>query len=237
MAPATILFLLLLLLISSLSLTTRARRRRLRRRQLPLPPGPRGWPLFGNLFQLGSKPHQTLQALSKAHRSSSDLLHLRFGVADVIVVSSASAAARCFCHHDAGLCGRPRNSTAKYIAYGGEELVMSQYGARWRAMRRLCARHLFAPTALEGWRSVREEEAGRMAGELRAAAGSAVRVFDAANACASNVLARVLVGRRVALGGEFLEMVAEATRLAGVFNVGDFLPWLHWLDLQVRIGL
>jgi len=60
-----------------------------------------------------------------------------------------------------------------------------------------------------------------------------------ANVCATNTLARATVGRRVfaADGGEgasreFKDMVVELMQLAGVFNVGDFVPALAWLDPQ-----
>ena len=31
---------------------------------------------------------------------------------------------------------------------------------------------------------------------------------------------------------EFKAMVVELMVLAGVFNIGDFIPFLEWLDLQ-----
>jgi flavonoid 3'-monooxygenase len=35
------------------------------RQRAPLPPGPRGWPVLGNLPQLGGKTHQTLHEMAK----------------------------------------------------------------------------------------------------------------------------------------------------------------------------
>jgi len=35
-----------------------------------------------------------------------------------------------------------------------------------------------------------------------------------------------------AKAGEFREMVIELMVLAGVFNIGDFVPSLAWMDLQ-----
>nr|CAD1837903.1 unnamed protein product [Ananas comosus var. bracteatus] len=75
-----------------------------RSRGLRLPPGPKGWPILGNLPQLGPKPHHTLHALSKAH---GPLFHLRFGFVDVVVASSAAVAAQFLKVHDANFSNRP----------------------------------------------------------------------------------------------------------------------------------
>ncbi|KAK6148598.1 hypothetical protein DH2020_019510 [Rehmannia glutinosa] len=61
------------------------------------------------------------------------------------------------------------------------------------------------------------------------------------NVCATNAIARVMLGRRVVghgCGGgdekaeEFKAMVVELMVLSGVFNLGDFIPPLEGLDLQ-----
>lgn len=61
------------------------------------------------------------------------------------------------------------------------------------------------------------------------------------NVCTTNALARIMIGRRVFNDGnggcdpradEFKSMVVELMMLAGVFNIGDFIPSLEWLDLQ-----
>lgn len=61
------------------------------------------------------------------------------------------------------------------------------------------------------------------------------------NMCIANSLGRVVLGYRVFGDGsgksdpradEFRSMVLEALVLTGVFNIGDFVPALDWLDLQ-----
>lgn len=78
----------------------------------------------------------------------------------------------------------------------------------------------------------------------RALAGSGqepVKIGQLLNLCATNALGRVMMGRRVfgdgsgkedAKAEEFKSMVVELMVLAGVFNLGDFVPALAWLDLQ-----
>ncbi|MQL73327.1 hypothetical protein Taro_005676 [Colocasia esculenta] len=204
------------------------------RRRLPLPPGPKGRPILGNLLQLGAKPHQTLAALSRTY---GPLVKLRFGRVDVVVASSASAAAAFLKTHDANFSCRPPNSGAEHIAYNYQDLVFAPYGPRWRSLRKLCTVHLFSAKALDDFRHVREEEAAALARSLLAPGGE-MGVGKEVNVCVANALARVVIGRRVFGGGvgreaeEFRGMVMEMMRLAGVFNVGDFVPGLGWLDPQ-----
>ncbi|GJN13178.1 hypothetical protein PR202_ga31522 [Eleusine coracana subsp. coracana] len=205
-----------------------------RANKLPLPPGPRGWPVLGNLPQVGAKPHHTMCALARQY---GPLFRLRFGSAEVVVAASAQVAAQFLRTHDANFSSRPPNSGAEHVAYNYQDLVFAPYGSRWRALRKLCALHLFSGKALDELRSVREGELALLVKELARPSG-AVALGQAANVCATNTLARATVGRRVfAVDGgegarEFKEMVVELMQLAGVFNVGDFVPLLRPLDPQ-----
>ncbi|THU62143.1 hypothetical protein C4D60_Mb01t02030 [Musa balbisiana] len=205
-------------------------------RRKPLPPGPRGWPILGNLPQLGSKPHHTLHALAKVH---GPLFRLRFGSVDVVVAASADVASQLLRAHDAIFCDRPPNSGAEHVAYNYQDLVFAPYGPRWRMLRKLCSVHLFSAKALDDLRWVRQGEVGLLVHALRACGDAPVNLGYAVNVCATNALARATMGRRVFEedgsrdgAGEFKEMVVELMRLAGEFNVGDFVPWLNWLDPQ-----
>nr|BAJ95115.1 predicted protein [Hordeum vulgare subsp. vulgare] len=208
---------------------------------LPLPPGPRGWPVLGNLPQLGDKPHHTMAALARRH---GPLFRLRFGSADVVVAASAKVAATFLRAHDANFTDRPPNSGAEHVAYNYQDLVFAPYGARWRALRKLCALHLFSSRALDALRYVRQEEARLMVTRLHllSSSGLPVAVGQEANVCATNALALAAVGRRVFGHGvgegarEFKDMVVELMQLAGVFNIGDFVPALRWLDPQGVVG-
>nr|ANY30306.1 flavonoid 3'hydroxylase [Oryza officinalis] len=205
------------------------------RKRRPLPPGPRGWPVLGNLPQLGDKPHHTMCALARQY---GPLFRLRFGCAEVVVAASAPVAAQFLRGHDANFSNRPPNSGAEHVAYNYQDLVFAPYGARWRSLRKLCALHLFSAKALDDLRAVREGEVALMVRNLARQQAASVALGQEANVCATNTLARATIGHRVfAVDGgegarEFKEMVVELMQLAGVFNVGDFVPALRWLDPQ-----
>lgn len=86
-----------------------------------------------------------------------------------------------------------------------------------------------------------QEEVARLIHNLASSASKAVNLGQLLNVCTTNALARVMIGRRVFNDGnsgcdpradEFKSMVVELMVLAGVLNVGDFVPALEWLDLQ-----
>lgn len=119
----------------------------------PLPPGPRSWPIVGNLLHLGPKPHQSMAELARVH---GPLMHLKMGFVHVVVAASASVAEQFLKVQDANFSSRPPNSGAKYVAYNYQDLVFAPYGPRWRLLRKICAVHLFSAKALDDFVHVRQ---------------------------------------------------------------------------------
>lgn len=214
----------------------------IRKRVNRYPPGPKPWPIVGNLPHLGPVPHQSTAAMAKVY---GPLMHLRLGFVDVIVAASASVAAQFLKTHDANFSSRPPNSGAKHVAYNYQDLVFAPYGPRWRMLRKICSVHLFSAKALDDFRHVRQEEVSILVRALANAGQRTVNLGQLLNVCTTNALGRVMLGRRVFGDGsgcgdpkadEFKEMVVELMVLAGVFNLGDFIPALEWLDLQGVAG-
>ncbi|KAK9926105.1 hypothetical protein M0R45_023354 [Rubus argutus] len=107
--------------------------------------------------------------------------------------------------------------------------------------RKISSVHLFSGKALDDLKHVRQEEVAVLAHALANAGSKVVNLAQLLNLCTVNALGRVMVGRRVfgdGSGGddrkadEFKSMVLEMMVLAGVFNIGDFISSLEWLDLQ-----
>nr|UAK14964.1 cytochrome P450 75B133 [Iberis amara] len=188
---------------------------------------------------MGPKPHQTLASMVTTY---GPILHLRLGLADVVVAASKSVAEQFLKTHDANFASRPPNSGAKHMAYNYQDLVFAPYGQRWRMLRKISSVHLFSSKALEDFKHVRQEEVGTLTRELAHAGTKPVNLGQLVNMCVINALGREMIGRRVFGAGadrkanEFRSMVTEMMALAGVFNIGDFVPALDWLDLQGVAG-
>nr|BAN62871.1 flavonoid 3'-hydroxylase [Dianthus caryophyllus] len=206
--------------------------------QKPLPPGPRPWPIVGNLPHMGQAPHQGLAALAQKY---GPLLYMRLGYVDVVVAASASVATQFLKTHDLNFSSRPPNSGAKHIAYNYQDLVFAPYGPKWRMLRKICSLHMFSSKALDDFRLVRQEEVSILVNAIAKAGTKPVQLGQLLNVCTTNALSRVMLGKRVLGDGtgksdpkaeEFKDMVLELMVLTGVFNIGDFVPALECLDLQ-----
>ncbi|TVU09721.1 hypothetical protein EJB05_43214, partial [Eragrostis curvula] len=212
------------------------------RRAYNLPPGPKPWPIIGNLNLMGELPHRSLHALSKRY---GPLMQLRFGSVPVVIGSSAEMAKLFFKTHDAAFSDRPRFTVGKYTAYDLTDILWSPYGAYLRQARKICVAELFNPKRLESFEYIRDEEVRMMLRDLRVASGRVVRPRDYLQKLTLGVISRMVLGKKyvneeaAAEGGspamrhvEFREIVDEFFVLNGAFNIGDFIPWLDWLDMQ-----
>nr|ATG29929.1 CYP75B115 [Taxus chinensis] len=207
------------------------------RRRNRLPPGPAPWPVIGSLPLLGTMPHSSLYHLSKQY---GPLMYLKLGTTDTVVASSPKVAEAFLKTNDGNFSNRPGNAGAKYMAYDSNDLVWAPYGKRWRMLRKVCNIHLFAGKALDDMQPLRQAEVGLLVRSLLEhwRRGEAVNLGETLNVCTANVLGQVMFSKRVfesrgdSKASEFREMVIELMVLAGVFNIGDFVPSLAWLDLQ-----
>ncbi|XVF74312.1 hypothetical protein PTKIN_Ptkin13bG0100400 [Pterospermum kingtungense] len=120
---------------------------RLRRRQkLNLPPGPKPWPIIGNLKLMGSLPHQSIHALSQKY---GPIMQLKFGSYPVVVGSSSEMAKAFLKTHDVTFADRPKIAAGKYTTYNYSNITWSCYGPYWRQARKMCLTELFSARLLQ----------------------------------------------------------------------------------------
>ncbi|KAJ6826964.1 flavonoid 3-monooxygenase [Iris pallida] len=237
----TVLLLLLLLLLPLLLLLKFSRRRGSRN----LPPGPKPWPVIGNLGLIGPLPHRSIHALSKKH---GPIMQLRLGSFPTVVGSSVAAAKFFLRTHDLSFVGRPRTAAGRYTTYNYSDITWSPYGAYWRQARKMCLTELFSARRLASHERVRAEEHRGLVRELARSAGRAVVLKDFLSTLSLNVISRMVLGTKkylheeagaagaVVSPGEFKRMLDELFLLSGVLDVGDSIPWLRPLDLQGHVG-
>ncbi|CAL5431209.1 unnamed protein product [Camellia sinensis] len=201
-----------------------------------LPPGPAGWPVVGCLPLLGPMPHS---ALSKMAKKYGPIVYLKMGTCDMAVASTPNAAHAFLKSLDHNFSNRPPNAGATHIAYGAQDFVFADIGPRWNLLRQLSNLHMLGAKSYKDWAHIRRKELGHVIQAMfeLSQKGEPVVVPEILLCAMANLIGQKSLSRRVfatqgSESNEFKYMVVELMRLAGLFNIGDFIPAIAWMDLQ-----
>ncbi|KAL2515527.1 Cytochrome [Forsythia ovata] len=200
-----------------------------------LPPSPPKLPVIGNLHQLSLYPHRALQTLSKRY---GPLMMLHLGSVPTLVVSSADAALEIMKTNDLIFSNRPKVTIPDKLVYGSKDIAFAPYGEHWRQVRSICVLHLLSNKRVQSFRYIREEETDLLIQKIRQSSSSSTSVTNLSNLLVSltnDTISRVALGRKYSDGEaqgstKFELMLKEIMELSGVFNAGDFIPWLKWIS-------
>ncbi|KAF5378966.1 hypothetical protein D9757_009110 [Collybiopsis confluens] len=105
------------------------------RRGLPLPPGPRGWPIVGNLFDI-PKEGAALVYMNMSEKYQSDLLYLNVLGTSIVVLNTAEATHDLFVGRSTMYSDRPELTMANLVGLDGS-VVFSHFNESWRQQRSL----------------------------------------------------------------------------------------------------
>jgi hypothetical protein len=201
-----------------------------RKRRSNLPPGPPTIPFIGNLHQLGTMPHISLQSLTDKY---GPLIFLQLGQIPTVVVSSARLAKEVLKTHDLALASRPQLFSAKYLFYNCTDIAFAPYDAYWRHVRKICILELLSAKRVNSYSVVREEVAS-LVHRIEGSYPGTTNLSKILGLYANNVVCRIAFGRDFTEGGEskkygFQKMLDEYQELLGGFSVGDFFPSLEFI--------
>ncbi|GFQ00615.1 flavonoid 3'-monooxygenase [Phtheirospermum japonicum] len=218
-----------------------------RKPEKKLPPGPRPWPIIGNLNLIGSIPHQSLHSLSQKY---GEIMLLKFGKFPVVVASSPEMAKQFLKTHDTVFASRPALAVGKYTSFNYSDMAWAPYGSHWRQARKIYASELFNAKRLDSFEQIRVEEGRSLLASLFSLSGQPVVLRDHLFRYTLSNISRMVLSDKyfselsehdekkpsVVTSDELIGMFDEWFLLGGVFNVGDWIPWLSFLDMQVRGG-
>ncbi|CAI9753987.1 unnamed protein product [Fraxinus pennsylvanica] len=198
-----------------------------------LPPSPPKVPVLGNLHQLSALTHRSLQSLAKTY---GPMMLLHFGNKPTVIVSSAYAAKEIMKTRDLIFANKPDSSVTRRLMYDGKDVSLAPYGEYWRQLKSICVLQLLSHKRVQTFRSIREEETDllikKVSGNI-SATSSPVNLSEICSSLANDVICRAALGRKFSeeeSGKKFLNLLREFSELLANLSVGEFIPWLSWIE-------
>lgn len=198
-------------------------------RRKPYPPGPRGWPLIGNMNMMDQLTHRGLANLAKKYGG---IFHLKMGYQHMVAISSPDMARQVLQIQDNIFSNRPATIAISYLTYDRADMAFAHYGPFWRQMRKLSVMKLFSRKRAESWDSVRDE-VDKMTRTVAMSTGTSINIGELVFGLTRDIIYRAAFGTSSIEGqDEFIKILQEFSKLFGAFNIADFIPWLTWVDPQ-----
>uniref|UniRef100_A0A8C5WQW9 Cytochrome P450 1A n=1 Tax=Laticauda laticaudata TaxID=8630 RepID=A0A8C5WQW9_LATLA len=97
-------------------------------------PGPRGYPLIGNLLEVGTNVHLSLTQMSKTY---GDVMMIHLGTKPILVLSGLETIKEALVRHGEDFKGRPDLHTFRHVTDGQSLSFSTDSGPVWVARRKL----------------------------------------------------------------------------------------------------
>nr|AJD87468.1 cytochrome P450 CYP76AD12 [Cleretum bellidiforme] len=204
------------------------------RKNTKLPPGPKTIPIFGNIFELGKKPHQSFANLAKIH---GPLMSLKLGSVTTIVVSSAEVAREMFLKNDQLLSNRTVPNSVTAGDHHKTTMSWLPVSQKWRNFRKITAVHLLSPQRLDSCQALRQAKVKQLFNYIHECAqkGEAVDIGKAAFTTSLNLLSNLffsveLANHKSSSSQEFKQLIWNIMEDIGKPNYADYFPVLKYVD-------
>ncbi|KAI3954297.1 hypothetical protein MKW92_043766, partial [Papaver armeniacum] len=199
-------------------------------RKLNLPPSPPRIPIIGNFHQITPLFHQFFHQMSLKY---GPILLFKFGSKPTLVVSSAEATSDILKTHDIIFADRFPAKAFKILFFGGNDVIFSPYNEQWKELRKFCVLELLSPKRVNSFKYIREEEVDRMIENIAREQGGAVNLTKTLFTVLKAIVFRCSLGDKFnkEYTDRFIGLIEKANSLADTFSLGDFFPWLQWLDI------
>ncbi|KAI4325606.1 hypothetical protein MLD38_030988 [Melastoma candidum] len=205
-----------------------------------LPPGPRPWPVVGNLYDI--KPVR-FRCFAEWAQTYGPIISVWFGSTLNVIVSSSELAKEVLKDKDQQLADRHRSRSAAKFSRDGKDLIWADYGPHYVKVRKVCTLELFSPKRLEALRPIREDEVTAMVESIfkdttnPEMSGKSLLVKKYLGTVAFNNITRLAFGKRFVnddgvvdeQGIEFKAIVSNGLKLGASLAMAEHIPWLRWM--------
>ncbi|RDY13613.1 hypothetical protein CR513_01436, partial [Mucuna pruriens] len=175
---------------------------------------------------LGKLPHRRLEGLAKIY---GPLMSLRLGQIPAVVVSSSEAAKHFLKTQDVVFASRPRHEAA---IYGSKGVALSEYGAYWRNIRKVCTLQLLSASKVQSFSASRMREMEKAVKSLKKMVGQVVDLSEVVHDVIEDFVYTMVLGCTKDVDLDLKGLVRNKVNLIGAFNLADYVPCLRPFDLQ-----
>ncbi|KAL0326413.1 UNVERIFIED_CONTAM: Trimethyltridecatetraene synthase [Sesamum radiatum] len=173
-------------------------------------------------------------------------MQLKFGKFPVVVASSPHMARQFLKVHDTVFASRPAVAAGKYTSYNYSDLTWAPYGPYWRQARKIYFTEVLNPKKLESFEHIRIEERRNFISRLRSLSGNPIVLRDHLARYTLSIICRMALSNKyfsidktedenddaIIKVDELRGLLDEWFFFSGAFEIGDWIPWLRFLDLQ-----
>nr|GMD01896.1 cytochrome P450 77A2-like [Ipomoea batatas]GME11127.1 cytochrome P450 77A2-like [Ipomoea batatas]GME14330.1 cytochrome P450 77A2-like [Ipomoea batatas] len=206
--------------------------RKSKSKRLNLPPGPPGWPVVGNLFQVARSGKPFFQYVRDDLRPKyGPIFTLRMGTRTMIVISSAELVHEALIENGQVFASRPReNPTRSIFSCNKFTVNAAVYGPVWRSLRRNMVQNMLSSSRLKEFRRARAVAMDKMIDKIlteAAANGGAVWVLRNARFAVFCILLAMCFG--IEMDEEMITTVDQMMKKVLIVldpRVDDYLPIL-----------
>ncbi|KAG9329244.1 hypothetical protein JZ751_006429 [Albula glossodonta] len=203
-------------------------------------PGPKPFPIIGNVLEVGANPHLSLTAMSKQY---GHVYQIQIGTRPVVVLSGSETVRQALIKQGEEFASRPDLYSFQFINDGKSLAFSSDQAGVWRARRKLAMNALRSFSTLEGndagYSCILEEHVSKEGvclverlGAVMEASGS-FDPFRHIVVSVANVICGMCFGKRYSHDDQELvnlvNMSDEFGQVTGSGNPADFIPFLRFL--------